>query len=157
MGSSRQRHLHTQPVRHPQGFGAFCRLPALLCGDRQADNGPVTACTEPVAEGMVVNTQGLRAKRLARTALELLLASHPVDCAHCAKNRSCELQKLCSLLGVKLKTKRFRKLEHQFPVDSSCPDFHLRPQQMRSLRQVRVGMPGALRHRGPGFRPSRLR
>ena len=99
---------------------AGCRLCFVEVEGR---NGPVTACTEPVAGGMVVNTQGPKAKRLARTALELLLASHPVDCAHCAKNRSCELQKLCSYLGVKINTKRFPKLLHNYPIDSSCPTF----------------------------------
>jgi bidirectional [NiFe] hydrogenase diaphorase subunit len=86
-------------------------------------NGPVTSCTEPVAEGMVVNTKGPRALRLARTALELLLASHPVDCAHCLKNRKCELQKIAAHLGVKLKSVRFKKLLRDQPVDSSCTDF----------------------------------
>ena len=99
---------------------AGCRLCFVEVEGR---NGPVTACTEPVIEGMVVNTRGPKAKRLARTALELLLASHPVDCAQCAKNRSCELQKLCSHLGVKINTKRFRKLLHNYPIDSSCPTF----------------------------------
>ena len=103
---------------------AGCRLCFVEIEGR---NAPVTSCTEPVAEGMVVNTQGPKARRLARTALELLLASHPVDCAHCAKNRSCELQKLCSLLGVKLNTKRFRKLVHHLPIDSSCSDFIYNP------------------------------
>ena len=103
---------------------AGCRLCFVEIEGR---NGPVTACTEPVAEGMVVNTKGARAQRLARTALELLLASHPVDCGNCAKNRSCELQKMASHLSVKLKTKRFRKLEHHFPVDSSCPNFTYDP------------------------------
>jgi len=86
-------------------------------------NRAVTACTEPVTEGMVVNTKGPRALRLARTALELLLASHPVDCAHCLKNRNCDLQKIASHLGVKLKTTRFKKLLRDLPVDSSCIDF----------------------------------
>jgi bidirectional [NiFe] hydrogenase diaphorase subunit len=99
---------------------AGCRLCFVEIEGR---NGPVTACTEPVVEGMVVNTQGPKARRLARTALELLLASHPVDCAHCAKNRSCEIQKLCSVLGVKINSKRFRKLVHHLPIDSSCSDF----------------------------------
>jgi len=106
---------------------AGCRLCFVEIEGR---NGPVTSCTEPVAEGMVVNTQGPRAKRLARTALELLLASHPVDCAHCAKNRSCELQKLCSFLGVKLNTKRFK-----------LPQLYLRPQQMCPVQQMRMGVP----------------
>jgi formate dehydrogenase major subunit/NADH-quinone oxidoreductase subunit G len=84
---------------------------------------PVTACTTPVAEGMVVNTKGTKALRLARTALELLLASHPVDCAHCLKNGSCELQKIAKHLSVKLKTKRFRKILPALPIDSSSPLF----------------------------------
>ena len=62
---------------------------------------PVTACTEPVREGMVVNTKGERALRLARTALELILASHPVDCAHCSKSGSCELQTIARHLRVR--------------------------------------------------------
>jgi len=82
---------------------------------------PVTACTEPVREGMVVNTRGAKALRLARTGFELLMSTHPVDCAHCLKNRSCELQKIAAHLGCKLKTKQFRKLERKLPVDSSSP------------------------------------
>jgi len=84
---------------------------------------PVTACTTPVAEGMVVTTKGAKALRLARTALELLLASHPVDCAHCLKNGSCDLQKIAKHLGVKLKTKRFSKILPELPIDSSSSLF----------------------------------
>jgi bidirectional [NiFe] hydrogenase diaphorase subunit len=84
---------------------------------------PVTACTAPVAEEMVVNTTGQKALRLARTALELLLASHPVDCAHCLKSGSCELQKIAKHLGVKLNTKRFRKILPELPIDTTSPLF----------------------------------
>jgi bidirectional [NiFe] hydrogenase diaphorase subunit len=84
---------------------------------------PVTACTTPVAEGMVVNTKGPKALRLARTALELLLASHHVDCAHCPKNGSCALQKIAKHLGIKLKTKRFRIILPELPIDSSSSLF----------------------------------
>jgi bidirectional [NiFe] hydrogenase diaphorase subunit len=84
---------------------------------------PVTACTESVEPGMVVNTRGEAALRLARTGFELLMASHPVDCAHCLKSGSCELQKIAAHLKVKLKTKRFRKILRNLPVDSSSPVF----------------------------------
>ena len=84
---------------------------------------PVTACTELVEQGMVVNIRGGKALRLVRTAFELLLSSHPVDCAHCPGSGSCELQKIAAYLGVKLKTKRFRKLLRELPVDSSSPVF----------------------------------
>lgn len=88
---------------------------------------PVTACTEPVEDGMVVNTQGPAALRLARTALELLLASHPVDCAHCASNGKCELQKIAAHLKVKLKPKRLRHLPKELPIDSSHPTIDYDP------------------------------
>ncbi len=68
---------------------AACRLcfveiegndrPVTDCTDHTE---PVTACTEPVREGMVVNTRGAKALRLARRGFELLMATHPVDCAH---------------------------------------------------------------------------
>ncbi len=80
---------------------------------------PVTACTETVEHGMIVNTRGLKALRLVRAAFELIMASHPVDCAHCASNGSCELQKIARHLGVKLNARRLRKLLRELPVDSS--------------------------------------
>ena len=95
---------------------ASCRLCFVEIEGKET---PTTACTAPVAEGMVVNTKGAKALRLARTALTLLLASHPVDCAHCLKSGSCDLQKIANHLGVKLKTKRFRKILPDLPVDSS--------------------------------------
>jgi len=99
---------------------ASCRLCFVEIED---EDMPVTACTTPVAEGMVVNTKGAKAQRLARTALELLLASQPVDCAHCPKSGSCELQKIAKHLGVKLKTKRFKKILPELPIDCSSPLF----------------------------------
>jgi formate dehydrogenase major subunit/NADH-quinone oxidoreductase subunit G len=99
--------------------------PSASCGlcfvEVEGENEPVTACTEPIKEKMVVNTRGKKALRLARTSAELLTASHPIDCAHCLKNRSCELQKSAKHLGIKLKTKRFRKLERNLPIDESSP------------------------------------
>jgi len=84
---------------------------------------PVTACTQTVEPGMVVNTRGPAALRLVRTAFELLLSSNVVDCAHCLKSGSCELQRIAAHLGVKLKTKRFRKILRSLAVDSSSPVF----------------------------------
>ena len=82
---------------------------------------PVTACTEPVREGMVVNTKGKEALRLVTTAFELLMASHPIDCAHCLANKNCELQEIAKHLRISLKPKRLRKLEHEYPLDESHP------------------------------------
>ena len=99
---------------------AACRLCFV---EVEGKDMPVTACAEPVSEGMVVNTRGSKALRLARTAFELLLASHPVDCAHCLKSGSCELQRIAKHLGVKLNTKRFKKVLRDLPIDTSSPLF----------------------------------
>jgi formate dehydrogenase major subunit/NADH-quinone oxidoreductase subunit G len=93
----------------------------------EGENEPVISCTEPVKEGMVVNTRGKNALRLARTSAELIIASHPIDCGHCLKNRSCELQKIAKQLGIKLKANRFKKLERNLPRDESSPVFTYDP------------------------------
>jgi len=83
----------------------------------------VTACTEPVAEGLVVKTSTPRVNRLRRTAFEFLISHHPVDCGNCAKNRNCELQKIASHLRLKLKPKRLPTIPRSLPLDSSHPLF----------------------------------
>ena len=103
---------------------ASCRLCFV---EVEGKNEPVIACTEPIKENMVVNTRGKNALRLARTSAELILASHPIDCARCKKNRSCELQKIAKHLGIKLKTKRFRKLGRNLPIDESSSLFTYDP------------------------------
>ena len=103
-------------IRNGSGPASACRLCFVEVNGKER---PVTACTEPVTDGMVVNTRGESALRLARSAFELIMASHPVDCAHCASNGSCELQKIARHLGVSLKTKRFRKLTRELLVDDS--------------------------------------
>lgn len=107
-------------IREKVQPSASCRLCFV---EVQGVDEPVTACTEPAKEGMVVNTRGKNALRLARTSAELILANHPVDCGHCLKNRTCELQKIAKHLGIKLKTKRFRRLERNLPIDESSPLF----------------------------------
>ena len=103
---------------------ASCRLCFV---EVEGKDSLVTACTESVKGGMVVNTTGPKALRLARAAAELLIASHPVDCAHCLSSGSCELQKIAAHLKIKLKTKRLRKLTRELPVDSSSPLFTYDP------------------------------
>jgi bidirectional [NiFe] hydrogenase diaphorase subunit len=95
---------------------ASCRLCFVEIEGRDT---PVTACTEPVDDGMVVRLNTPKVKRLRNTAFELLLSHHKLDCGHCARNRSCELQNIASRLGLKLKLKRLRQLPRDLPVDSS--------------------------------------
>jgi bidirectional [NiFe] hydrogenase diaphorase subunit len=104
-------------------FGA-CRLCFVEVEGRDL---PVTACSEPVTEGMVVRTCSDRVDRLRRTALELLLSHHDLDCKNCPSNRSCALQDLAKKLKVRLVPKRMRKLPAEMPVDDSHPEIVLNP------------------------------
>ena len=74
---------------------------------------------------MVVRTDTEHVRRLQRTALELLLASHPVDCANCPANGNCDLQRNAAFLKVKLKPKRFRVKYRDLPIDDSHPNIML--------------------------------
>lgn len=56
--------------------------------------GLQTACTTPVFEGMVVNTDSAEARETRRFVLEMLLTDHPNDCMTCEVNGDCELQNL---------------------------------------------------------------
>ncbi|TMC82966.1 MAG: 2Fe-2S iron-sulfur cluster binding domain-containing protein [Chloroflexi bacterium] len=53
---------------------------------------PQTACTTPVAEGMVVRTQSAMAVAARADILEFELANHPLDCPVCDKGGECPLQ-----------------------------------------------------------------
>jgi len=53
-----------------------------------------TACTTPIGEGMVVNTESEEARQARRFVLEMLLTDHPNDCMTCEVNGDCELQDL---------------------------------------------------------------
>ena len=118
----------TYPTSVPSGkrSNPLLRVVSALWRSRVRTNLSSPAPNQ-LEEGMVVNTRGKNALRLARTAAELLLASHPVDCGHCLKNRSCELQKIAKHLGIKLKTKRFRRLERNLPIDESSSLFTYDP------------------------------
>lgn len=58
------------------------------------------ACVYPVSEGMEVLTNTKKVREARRVNLELLLSNHDRKCLTCARNQSCELQKLADELGV---------------------------------------------------------
>jgi len=100
-------------------FGG-CRLCFVEIEGR---NSPITACSQVVEEGMIVHTNTSKVRRLRRTAFELLLSHHALDCRNCAANGHCELQRIASRLGLKLRSRRFRPIPRSLPVDSSHPLF----------------------------------
>ncbi|HLK50543.1 MAG TPA: molybdopterin-dependent oxidoreductase [Bryobacteraceae bacterium] len=59
-----------------------------------------TACTVPVAEGMVVRTETQQVHTARKYMLEYLLTNHPLDCPVCDKGGECELQDMTFRYGV---------------------------------------------------------
>src|ERR1700704_1699649 len=60
----------------------------------------MTACTLPVAEGMVVRTETEQVKLARKYTLEFLLTNHPLDCPVCDKGGECELQDMVFRYGA---------------------------------------------------------
>src|ERR1039457_3750804 len=60
----------------------------------------MTACTLPVAEGMVVRTDTPQVATSRKYTLEFLLTNHPLDCPVCDKGGECELQDMVFRYGA---------------------------------------------------------
>ena len=59
-----------------------------------------TACTQVVAEGMVVRTNTEQVRQARKYMLEFLLTNHPLDCPVCDKGGECELQDMVFSYGA---------------------------------------------------------
>ncbi len=103
---------------------ASCRLCFV---EIEGNDSPLTSCTTKVREGMVVHTGTEAVRNLQRTALELILSTHDIDCARCPANKRCELQKIAGFLKTGLKSKRFEKILKDINVDRTHPLFDYYP------------------------------
>ena len=79
----------------------------------------VTSCSEPVSEGMKIQTHSARVIHARKTILELLLANHPDDCLYCERNANCELQALSENLNVHERRVQGEKNKHRIDVSSA--------------------------------------
>ncbi len=87
---------------------AFCYYPGLslqaacrMCVVRIEKMPKLqTACTTPVAEGMVVATETPEIAQARKSTLELLLGNHPLDCPVCDAGGQCELQDMTYKYGA---------------------------------------------------------
>ncbi len=59
-----------------------------------------TACTTPVAEGMIVATETPEIAQARKSTLQLLLGNHPLDCPVCDAGGQCELQDMTFKYGA---------------------------------------------------------
>ncbi len=69
-----------------------CRLCLV---DIEKMRGPITACTTPAAEGMVVRTDTPEIQELRRSMLELILTEHPHECLTCHRRERCSPFDIC--------------------------------------------------------------
>ncbi|MGB0123503.1 MAG: molybdopterin-dependent oxidoreductase [Silvibacterium sp.] len=79
-----------------------------------------TACTTPVAEGMIVATETDEIKQARKATIELLLGNHPLDCPVCDAGGECELQDMTFKYGAGeskyVETKQHRDEQQWSPV-----------------------------------------
>jgi NADH dehydrogenase/NADH:ubiquinone oxidoreductase subunit G len=89
---------------------ASCRLCFVEIG---GERKPVNACRVKARERMIIRTDTPLVRELQRSALNLLLSVHRVDCKNCPANRNCELQRMAKFLGVPLKVKHLDHIERE--------------------------------------------
>lgn len=97
----------------------------------------VPSCKTTVEEGMVVKINSEKADKTRKTAMELILATHPADCTGCPKYGKCELQSIYQYMGVS--PERWRKKSRTFANDDSNPLIsHLFTRCIRCGRCIRA-------------------
>ncbi len=87
---------------------AFCYYPGLslqaacrMCVVRIEKMPKLqTACTTPVAEGMIVQTETPEIAQARKATLQMLLGNHPLDCPVCDAGGECELQDMTFKYGA---------------------------------------------------------
>jgi len=60
----------------------------------------MTACSTPITDGMVINSESDKVRTARKAVIELLLIRHPLDCFSCSSNGKCELQSIAYDLGI---------------------------------------------------------
>jgi NADH-quinone oxidoreductase subunit G len=96
-----------------------------------------TACTLPVAEGMIVQTESQKVAEARKSMLEFLLTNHPLDCPVCDKGGECELQDMVFRYGAG--ESRFTEIKHHVDEKQFSPVvFFDAPRCILCYRCVRI-------------------
>ena len=96
-----------------------------------------TACTQPVGEGMVVQTESEKVIQARKATLEILLANHPLDCPVCDAGGECELQDMTFKYGAG-ESKFIHIKSHRDEQQWSPVVFYDKPRCILCYRCVRV-------------------
>ena len=112
---------YIEGTEHPP---VSCRLCFV---EIEGTDHPVSSCSIRVCQKMVVHTYTPRVRQLQKTALQLLLSVHDVDCKNCPANRKCTLQDMAKFLKVALKSKGLDRFLKETRIDERHPFFDYYP------------------------------
>ena len=98
-------------------FGA-CRVCTVMVNGR-----PAAACTQPIAQGMVVENDTEQLRRFRRNIVEMLFVEGNHFCMFCEKSGRCELQALAYRFGIA--APRYPYMFNKRDVDASHPDIFI--------------------------------
>lgn len=105
----------------------MCRMCLVMTGMKQPDGTirmmpkPAAACTLPVSEGLVIDTESDAVKRDRKGVLEFLLVNHPLDCPICDRGGECPLQNNTLFYGPS--TSRFIEMKRHAPKAFPLSDY----------------------------------
>lgn len=117
---------------HPdQAVKANCRICVVeVVGERNLS----PACATPVVEGMEVKANSVKARKVRKNILELILAHHPQDCLKCARSGNCELQTIAQDMGYDQEP-RYTHAVRGCGQDTSSPSIVRDPAKCISCRR----------------------
>jgi len=79
-----------------------------------------TACSTPVTENVVVNTNTEKVRKARKMIIELLMSNHFGECLTCKRNLNCELQSLAADYGIEeLRFEKPKAKRHE--IESTTP------------------------------------
>lgn len=95
-----------------------CRVCTVMVNGR-----PQAACTQPVAEGMVVENNTAQLLAIRRDIVDMLFVEGNHFCMFCEKSGNCELQAMAYRLGIA--APRFPYLFPRRDIDATHPDIFI--------------------------------
>lgn len=95
-----------------------CRVCTVLVNGR-----PQSACTQPVAPGIIVENECDKIKKTRKKIIEMLFIEGNHFCMFCEKSGNCELQAMGYRLGMT--APRYPYLFPKRDIDASHPDIYL--------------------------------
>jgi len=95
-----------------------CRLCFV---ELEGEHQPTPSCKIKVQDDMAVRTDTPAVRRLQKTAFQLLMSAHEINCKVCPANKKCELQKIARFLKTGLKPKHLEPHLKEIPDSTPHP------------------------------------